>query len=77
MTEGPDRARGHSDYYFRRPLDVAELLPAVAVGVGAGLTAFYVVVQLLRRTPLMREETRPAAGEDGRIVRRPRRPAGG
>ena len=77
MIEGPDRARGHSDYYFRRPLEAAELLPAVAIGVGTGLMAFYVVAQLLKRTPLMREETLPAPGEDGRLVRRPRRPAGG
>ncbi len=77
MTEGPDRERGHSEYYFRRPIDVAELVPAIAIGVGAGLTAFYVAAQLLRRTPLMREETIPAPGDDGRIVRRPRRRAGG
>ena len=77
MTEGADRERGHSEYYFRRPLAVAELMPAAAIGVGAGLMAFYVVAQLLRRTPLMREETVPAPGDDGRIVRRPRRRAGG
>lgn len=77
MTEGPDRERGHSEYYYRRPVGPAELLPAIAVGVGAGLTAFYIVAQLLRRTPLMREETVPAPGDDGRIVRRPRRGAGG
>ena len=77
MTEGPDRIRGQSDYYFRRPLAATELLPAVAIGVGAGLMAFYVVQLLVQRTPLMREETVPAAGDDGRIVRRPRRSAGG
>lgn len=77
MTEGPDRERGHSDYYFRRPLEVAELVPAVAIGLGAGLVAFYVATLLAQRTPLRREETVPAAGEAGRIVRRPRRPAGG
>lgn len=77
MTEGPDRERGHSDYYFRRPLGVAELVPAAAIGVGAGLAAFYVVTLLAQRTPLIREETVPATGDAGRIVRRPRRPAGG
>jgi len=77
MTEGPDRVRGHSEYYFRRPLGASELVPAVAIGVGAGLMAFYVVAQLFQRTPLMREETLPAPGDDGRIVRRPRRQAGG
>ena len=77
MTEGPDRERGHSEYYFRRPLAAAELVPAAAIGVGAGLMVFYVASQLLRRTPLMREETVPAPGDDGRIVRRPRRRTGG
>ena len=77
MTEGPDRERGHSEYYFRRPLGPSELVPAVAIGLGAGLMAFYVAAQLSQRTPLMREETVPAPGDDGRIVRRPRRRAGG
>lgn len=77
MTEGQDRHRGQSEYYFRRPLDAAELLPAVAIGVGAGLTAFYVARLLLQRTPLMREETVPEIGRGGSVVRRPRRSAGG
>ena len=77
MIEGPDRPRGQSDYYYRRPLDARELLPAVAVGVGAGLAAFYVARLLLQRTPLMREEMVAATGPGGGVVRRPRRSAGG
>jgi hypothetical protein len=40
-------------YYYRRPLGVAELLPAVGVAVGVGLAAFYVARLLIQRTPLV------------------------
>jgi hypothetical protein len=45
-------------YVFRRPLDGAELLPAIGIGVAAGLTAFYVARLFLQRTPLLPEERR-------------------
>ena len=77
MIEGPDRPRGQSDYYYRRPLDAGEMLPAVAVGIGAGLAVFYVARLLLQRTPLMREEMVAATGTGGGVVRRPRRSADG
>jgi hypothetical protein len=44
--------RGAADYYYRRPLDARDFLPAVGVAVGAGLAAFYVAYVLLQRTPL-------------------------
>jgi hypothetical protein len=42
----------HAEYYYRRPLGLRELLPAVGVAIGAGLFAFYVTRLLLQRTPL-------------------------
>src|SRR5438552_3105003 len=46
-----------AEYYYRRPLRLRELLPAVAVAVGAGLFAFYVTRLLLQRTPLKVERS--------------------
>ena len=46
-------------YSYRRPLGVRELLPAVGVGVGVGLLAFYVARVLLERTPLVTPPPRP------------------
>jgi len=40
-------------YYYRRPLGVRELLPAVGVGVGVGLLAFHIARIVLERTPLV------------------------
>lgn len=77
MTEGPGRARGQSDYYYRRPLEAAEMIPAMAIGLGAGLVAFYLTRLLTQRTPLIREETLPVVGAGEGVVRRPRRLAGG
>jgi hypothetical protein len=45
-------------YVYRRPLTGTELLPAVGVGVAAGLAVFYVVRLFLQRTPLLPEERR-------------------
>ena len=45
-------------YVYRRPLTGRELLPAIGVGVAAGLTAFYVARLFLERTPLLPEERR-------------------
>lgn len=39
-------------YYYRRPLSLRDVLPAVGVGIGAGLTAFYIARLFLQRTPL-------------------------
>ena len=47
------------EYYYRRTLSVRELLPAIGIGIGAGIAAYYVARVLLQRTPL-RPERRPA-----------------
>jgi hypothetical protein len=54
MTDrGDPRSYAESDlYYYRRPLGAAEILPALAVGVAAGLVAFYVTSIIRQRTPL-------------------------
>jgi hypothetical protein len=44
---------GASEYYYRRSLEARDLLPAIGVGLGVGLVAFYVARVLLQRTPLM------------------------
>jgi hypothetical protein len=44
-------------YFYRRPLTVRELLPAIGVAIGAGLFAFYVTRLLLQRTPLRIERS--------------------
>lgn len=45
-------------YVYRRSLAPRELIPAVGVGVVAGLVAFYVTRLFLQRTPLLPEERR-------------------
>jgi hypothetical protein len=45
-------------YVYRRPLTGRELLPAIGVGVVAGLAAFYVARLFTERTPLLPEERR-------------------
>jgi len=45
-------------YVYRRPLSGRELLPAIGIGVMAGLAAFYVVRLFTERTPLLPEERR-------------------
>src|SRR5215207_4351345 len=45
-------------YIYRRPLAGRELLPAIGVGVAAGLVAFYVARLFLQQTPLLPEERR-------------------
>jgi len=41
-----------AEYYYRRPLRLSELWPAIGIGIGAGFFAFYVTRLLLQRTPL-------------------------
>jgi hypothetical protein len=43
------------EYYYRRPLSLRELIPAVGVAISAGLFAFYITRLLLQRTPLKLE----------------------
>ena len=42
-----------AEYYYRRRLGAKDLMPAIGVGVAAGLAAFYVVQLLIQRTPLV------------------------
>ena len=42
-----------AEYYYRRRRGAKDLLPAVGVGVAAGLAAFYIVQLLIPRTPLV------------------------
>jgi hypothetical protein len=41
-----------AEYSYRRTLSAGELLPAIGVGVAAGVLAFYVTRVFLQRTPL-------------------------
>jgi hypothetical protein len=59
-------------YYYRRPLELRDLVPAAGVAVGAGLAAFYLARLFLQRTALVREPGVAALDERGAIVRRPR-----
>ena len=51
------RDEAYSQYSYRRPLGLRELLPALGVGIGAGLFAFYITRLLLQRTPLRIERS--------------------
>jgi hypothetical protein len=57
------------EYYYRRPLTPRELVPALGVGLGVGLVAFYIARVLLERTPL-RPERRPSTQRLSPIIRR-------
>lgn len=48
-----------AEYVYRRDLETAELLPAMGVGLGVGLAAFYVARLFLQRTPLDVSGSRP------------------
>lgn len=59
-----------AEYSYRRTLSAGELLPAIGVGVAAGVVAFYVTRVFLQRTPLLaREVTSPS--RQSRIARAP------
>ena len=48
----PRNAGASSEYFYRRSLGGRDLLPAIGVGVAAGLIAFYLTKVVLERTPL-------------------------
>ena len=54
-------------YYYRRPLSLAELLPAVGVGAAVGLAAFYVARILLERTALLPQVPTPPTPRGFRV----------
>ena len=51
-TRDPRSASAGSNYTYRRRLRGWDLLPAIGIGVGVGLAAFYVMSLMLQRTPL-------------------------
>jgi H+/Cl- antiporter ClcA len=67
------------DYYYRRHLGPADLLPAIGVGIAAGLAGFYLVQLLIQRTPLVPshslarepEPPEPTSGPAGPWDRKP------
>jgi hypothetical protein len=59
MSANPDPRRdARESYVYRRPLSGRKLLPALAIGVGAGLVAFYIARLFAQRTPLMESPPR-------------------
>ena len=52
--------RTKTEYVYRRRLDARELVPAIGVGVGVGVLAFYAAYLFLQRTPLEPRELLPA-----------------
>jgi len=65
-TVDPRSRNAESEYYYRRKLSVRELLPAIGIGVAAGLAAFYVASVMFQRTPL-RLERRPSSARPNGI----------
>lgn len=55
-----ETSRAGTSFYYRRSLSGSELLPAIAIGVAAGLTAFYLAQIVMQRTPLERAGSAPA-----------------
>ena len=47
-----DAAVRPDTYFYRRRLDLTGMLPAIGVGVGVGLAAFYIARILMQRAPL-------------------------
>ena len=63
-TEPLHEASDRDNYYYRRRLRSRELVPLLAVGIGAGLVAFYVARLFAERTLLLPK------GSPGAAVRR-------
>lgn len=60
--------RTKTEYVYRRRLDATELMPAIGVGVGVGMVAFYLAYLFLQRTPL-EPKALPAAEPKKRLLR--------
>ena len=54
MTSQPPRqdVRPADEYFYRRRLSLSDVAPAIGVGVGVGLLAFYLARLFTERTPL-------------------------
>ena len=62
--ENTRRIAAADPYFYRRPLRMNEVIPAIGVGVGVGLAAFYVARLLLQRTPLAPAPEAPRVRQD-------------
>lgn len=62
------------NYSYRRPLSLGELLPAIGVGIGAGLFGFYIARLLLQRTPLRVDHPHGLDRGTDRVALPPRAP---
>jgi hypothetical protein len=71
-----EEARAGSRFYIRRPFRAGDLLPALGLGLAAGLAAFYVTQVLRRRTPLDPNGTRPRLQQLKQLKRKHRPPGG-
>jgi hypothetical protein len=56
----PRDESGDAEYSYRRTLSVGELLPAIGMGMAAGVLAFYVARVFLQRTPLSARAVTPS-----------------
>ena len=54
-----------SQFYYRRTLSGRDLLPAIGVGIAAGILAFYVAQIYLQQTPLVPAGKRGGAEAGG------------
>ena len=74
LEQEPRRQDADTKYYYRRQLGLGELLPAIGIGIGAGLFAFYVTRLLLQRTPLTVERGTKVARSRAQGLERTARP---
>jgi hypothetical protein len=58
-----------AEYFYRRSLTMSELLPAIGVGVAAGVVAFYLSRLVLQRTPLVPRTTTASPRRRSRVSR--------
>ena len=54
-SEPLHEANDRHSYYYRRNLTASDVLPALAVGIGAGLFAYYLATRFAQRTPILHE----------------------
>ena len=75
MTELPSRSADlpAATHYYRRDVSPRELIPAIGVGIAAGLAAFYVARLFLQKTPLIRERGIEHLDGRGVVIQRPYR----
>ena len=57
IESDPRIESGGAEYFYRRSLRARELLPAIGIGVAAGMVAFYIARIVIQRTPLAPELT--------------------